>query len=1349
MTRCLLCGRRTTRSHGTCPAPTPATVPKQDLPSGAYPGYAAQRVLGAGGFGTVVLATELASGRQVAIKSAKPDPLTERKLLDEFEAMKAIGPPAVPQMFELRRLSDGTTFFVSEYLDAPTLGSRLDVLEGPMPLAEFAKWADPILQAVSAVHQPGFCHLDLKPENIFIFDPPPAARLIDFGLALNISERRKGATVSYDIRGTPEYMSPEQCEGGRTPGTASDIYSLGIIFFEMLTGRIPFCGDPAQIKQGQISRRPSRLSDFAPISAELEQVVLQCLAKKPEERYADLSALRVALQRAIEAFEKGAPVAQAVTAKGAQTGTGVRKETVGLLWLEPKPGVSITSAMLEAFGAQLASLSASHCVAVFDRQVSENPARLALSAAEELLEKGICARALVDLAAVSVLPRADGTRRFISNLFSQADRFPQSPGASALFLTGSAAEMIRDVTTSPVPDRGGLVCVQKQIADAPAEPTLVQMVESRFLGRADEMSALMDSYRKTVDPHLPGLVTVLSPAGYGKSRLCIELVNRLRSDAKGAEILHLRAPEPLGGNADRFFRTLLAAVYGFDLSKQVDLPQARLNLVSALGAEAAEELWPAVGLAMGWLEADARELAIYRAAPGALRSSAIRAAGEGLRHRAMKCPTALLLDNAHFADAASLDALEYATLSEHRAPLWVCAFARTGFEATRVGWSERAGQRLAIQLQPLKAEHAIDLCRRLLHPVDYVPEAALKRLVGRAEAIPLLLDELVRGLKRDGIVRQNADTGAWFLATDELDRLPDLPLLEWLTERELSSLSPELVAHAKLVASLGAEFALPEIQGVLKALEESGAGAEFPLDAGFGTQQLLEKNLLVRHRQGQLGFRNSLTRDSLLRTIPESIRSRIHLAASRHYRSIPSPSEEQLSKLAYHCAKANLRDESRTLYLRLAERAQNRHAYLDAEIRCTQALEQTGDSEDAARLTALRVRGLMRYRIGRCGDAIDDLTQARNLAHRLEDAETEIHLLLDEATALDWMSEVTKSWERVQAAKQLAGEVRSKLIESRLLLGEGRSLWRFSKNSEACELIERAAALSQELGDEGYETRVISLLLLGYIRPFEGDVERAGQALQRVEVLCEERLDRLHLAIAYNNARSYHMARADLKGFVDKSLRNIQIGRELGQMFLEYLAHYNLGEMLYFSGDPRAPLPHLERAIQIEDLHPDVMGRPIGRLLLARCLTWEGRLDEAQAHVLQIEAKQAKEKAAGQTRAEFPPSDQVLFAAVKLAQQPFSADAWAETFAKSERFSVEQEPIEVAELGALSAARSGHPRVAEAFYQRALQLAATTPNIMGERLLKGMQALSALGLADSSPSTGELRPRQPNQGSPE
>src|SRR5713226_10087770 len=97
MARCLLCGRRTTRSHGTCPAPTPATVPKQDLPSGAYPGYAAQRVLGAGGFGTVLLAPELASGRQVAIKSAKPDPLTERKLLDEFEAMKAIGPPAVPQ----------------------------------------------------------------------------------------------------------------------------------------------------------------------------------------------------------------------------------------------------------------------------------------------------------------------------------------------------------------------------------------------------------------------------------------------------------------------------------------------------------------------------------------------------------------------------------------------------------------------------------------------------------------------------------------------------------------------------------------------------------------------------------------------------------------------------------------------------------------------------------------------------------------------------------------------------------------------------------------------------------------------------------------------------------------------------------------------------------------------------------------------------------------------------------------------------------------------------------------------------------------------------------------------------
>ncbi len=190
------------------------------------------------------------------------------------------------------------------------------------------------------------------------------------------------------------------------------------------------------------------------------------------------------------------------------------------------------------------------------------------------------------------------------------------------------------------------------------------------------------------------------------------------------------------------------------------------------------------------------------AAPGAIRSAAARALGEGLRVMAARRPLALLVDDVHFVDETALDAIEYAALKEAGAPVWVLAVGRPSFAGARTGWAGRAAERQSVTLAALEPPAAAELARRLLAPVEKVPASALARLAERTMGVPLLLVELCRGLKRDGVVRKS-DMGAWVLATDELERLPDLPLVQWLASRETESLPPDLLAHARLASVLG------------------------------------------------------------------------------------------------------------------------------------------------------------------------------------------------------------------------------------------------------------------------------------------------------------------------------------------------------------------------------------------------------------------------------------------------------------------------------------------------------------------------------------------------------------------
>lgn len=272
----------------------------------AFGKYTLLEELGRGGMGVVYCAQQPLPDRLVALKTMLRGPYSsdsERtRFRAEAESAARLEHPHIVPVYEVGEL-DGMPFFTMKLMDGGTLAQRL--VDGPLPAREVAELLAPVCRAVDYAHRHGVLHRDLKPSNI-LFDLDGRPHVSDFGLAKRI-EADSSLTHTGALIGTPSYMSPEQAAGnrGRT-GPASDVYSLGSVLYQMLTGRPPFQGatpvDTVLLLLEQDPPRPRQLN--RKVDPDLELIALRCLQKPPELRYASASDLADDL----EAFLAGEPV---------------------------------------------------------------------------------------------------------------------------------------------------------------------------------------------------------------------------------------------------------------------------------------------------------------------------------------------------------------------------------------------------------------------------------------------------------------------------------------------------------------------------------------------------------------------------------------------------------------------------------------------------------------------------------------------------------------------------------------------------------------------------------------------------------------------------------------------------------------------------------------------------------------------------------------------------------------------------------------------------------------------------------------------------------------------------------
>ncbi|MDI1446421.1 serine/threonine-protein kinase [Polyangium sp. 6x1] len=841
-----------------------------------------ERRAGSGGMGAVYRAHDRATGLPVALKVIhQPASEATRRFDVEARALAELSHPHVVRYVTHGLSEAGFPYLVMEWLEGEDLSARL--ARGPLTPEESLLLVRRVAAGLGAAHARGIVHRDVKPTNLMLVGGViEGVKLVDFGLAQLGNTSRK-LTRTGVILGTPGYMAPEQASGdGRPHGAGADVFSLGAVFYECLTGRPPFQAENLMALFAKLLLEEApRLAEARPdLPPRLDALMARLLAKDPASRPADGAALEAELD-AIDALgnEETGEVPTIADEPAAMGLTDVEARFVSILALHHET----VSGALDPKGSTHRSqadvvAAVRHEVAPLGARVDElrNGALVVtlLGAGEPTDRAARAARAALRLRAIlpdAALALATGRAEASARLpvGEVVDRVARLLDGETVPLHGGERRLsgevlgirIDDVTRALLDARFDVTSAADghrlvaERASGEAARTLLGK-PSPFVGRDRELRVVRDLVDAAIEEARPSAVLLVGAAGAGKSRLLSELVTRIRQDrpevlvARGhGDLLGQGSPHALLGS------TLLGALSDAPFEGRARLAAFVRTYLPETSAERVTELVAElVGLPCHD-EASGR-LRAARQSPALMKDHVREAVVDLFAAMTRRHPVLLALEDVQWGDAASLRLLDAAMRELGDRPFIVLAAARP--EALTL-FPRLFGDRLhEVRLAELPRKASARITRHALG--DAAPAELVDALVERAAGNPFYLEELVRAIAegRGGV-------------------LPETVL--GMIEARLGALDPPARRVLRAASVFGESF----FRGGIPALLGDDAPDEDELSAVLAS--LVEREILVTRRDSrlageeQLAFRHVLLREGAYAMLTDRDRALGHRLA--------------------------------------------------------------------------------------------------------------------------------------------------------------------------------------------------------------------------------------------------------------------------------------------------------------------------------------------------------------------------------------------------------------------------------------------------------------------------------------
>jgi eukaryotic-like serine/threonine-protein kinase len=828
--------------------------------------FVVERVAGVGGMGLVHRGTDRRTSAAVAIKVMARHGLAHaHRFSQEAAVLAELSHPAIVRYVAHGIAPQGMPFLVMEWLDGEDLAQRIE--RSPLTASESVSLVRRACQAIAVAHARGVVHRDIKPSNLFLVNKEPASlKVLDFGVARQ-NDSAARITRSGAVIGTVGYMSPEQAMASRDVDARADVFALGCVLFECLTGRAAFAApNPVAVLAKVLREEPLQVGELrGQVGAPLEALVARMLAKKPADRPEDAAAV-IALLDALGNVEDGTH-----TIPRAHEGlTGGERRIVSIVLGKPRPRApealealpheptEPTFARIEEvasrFGAEPIMLRGGALLVVL--------AGLG-AATDQAAQAATCAlflsRLRPDLCLSVATGRAETTGRVpvgvaidrAAELLAHAGHLERGVGIDDL--TAALLDRRFDVQ-----GRSGQLVLLGHHEESEAARLLLGK-PTPFVGRDKELAFLDLTLRECIEDSVARAVLVTGPPGQGKSRLRQEFVERVRK--RGTVRTVMARADPVGaGSALMLVRQLVLHVIGLrDGAAPAELGagvRAHVGRV-CLGAEAvriADFLGELIGAPPS--ESASPQFRAARQDPQIMAAWLRRSFGEWIAAECATCPTLLVLEDLHWGDIPSATYVDEALRASSTKPLMVLALARPEVDETHPNlWN--GSDKLTVSLGRLTPRAADLLVRGALG--EEIDPGSVSRIVEHADGNAFYLEE---------IIRRVAEGGG--------DTLPETVLA--LLESRLERLDPASRRVVRAASVFGEVF----WRGGLAALLGKDA-ADAELETGL--RGLVERELFVGAREGRFAgeneyqFRHGLLREAAYGTLTDTDRATGHKLA--------------------------------------------------------------------------------------------------------------------------------------------------------------------------------------------------------------------------------------------------------------------------------------------------------------------------------------------------------------------------------------------------------------------------------------------------------------------------------------